>query len=344
MKFGMQIIFIILSLVFSTYSHARDLPRRSIPVPQTVSPELAKIMGEPLPDWWQTSPKSLEEWASLIRSRDEFSAASVREAEKELKITKLRTEMGGVPVFVIEPDKLNPGSENRILLHFHGGGYVLGKGEAGLIEALYMASIGGFKIVSVDYRMAPYHPFPAALEDGIAVYKALLKRTPAANIGIFGTSTGGGLALALVLKAKQEGLPLPGAVAAGTPWTDLSETGDSYQTNKFIDNVLVGYDGWLKAAARTYAAGQDLKNPFISPVYGDVKGFPPTLLIAGTRDLFLSNTARMHRKLRENGAIADLIIIEGLSHAQYLHLGAEAAEALYYFQELTSFFEKHLKG
>ena len=205
-----------------------------------------------------------------------------------------------------------------------------------------MAGIGVFTVVSVDYRMAPDFPYPAALDDALAVYRELLKTTPAEKIGVFGTSTGGGMTLALTLRAKAEGLPLPAALAPGTPWTDLTKTGDSYFTNDGVDSILVSYDGWLGDAARLYAARRNLTDPFISPVYGDVRGFPPTLLTSGTRDLFLSNTVRMHLKLREAGVAADLVVFEGMSHAHY-HMAPDAPETAFHFKELARFFDRHLK-
>jgi acetyl esterase/lipase len=136
-------------------------------------------------------------------------------------------------------------------------------------------------------------------------------------------------------------LPLPAAIAPGTPWTDLTKTGDSYFTNEGIDNILVSYDGWVGDAARLYAGGNDLKDPMLSPIYGDVSGFPPTLLTSGTRDLFLSNTVRMHLKLREAGVIAELIVFEGMSHAQY-HMSVDARETRFHFGELERFFDRYL--
>ncbi len=174
-----------------------------------------------------------------------------------------------------------------------------------LPEAILMAGHGRIKVISIDYRMPPDFPYPAAIDDAMAVYKEVVKTTDAKKIGIFGTSTGGGMTLVMVLRAKAEGLPLPGAIAPGTPWSDMTKTGDTYFANEMVDDVLVSNDGWLGDAATLYANGHDLKDPMLSPVYGDLKGFPPTILTTGTRDLFLSNTVRVHRKLREAGVVAD---------------------------------------
>ena len=200
----------------------------------------------------------------------------------------------------------------------HGGGYVLYPGEAGAGEAMLMAGYGGFRVVSVDYRMAPDFPFPAALDDAIAVWRALVEGTDPRRMAIFGSSAGGGLTLAMVLRARAEGLPLPAAIAPGTPWADLTGAGDSIQANAFVDNVLVSDTGWVGAAASLYAAGRDLRDPLLSPIYGDFPGFPPAILTSGTRDLFLSHTVRTHRKLRQAGVEATLQVFEGQSHAQFL--------------------------
>ena len=149
------------------------------------------------------------------------------------------------------------------------------------------------------------------------------------------------MALAMILRAKQEGLPLPAVIAPGTPWSDLTETGDTYKTNEWLDNVLVSYNGYLRRAAELYANGHDLKDPALSPLYGDMHGFPPTILTSGTRDLLLSSTVRVHRRLRQAGVEAVLQVFEGQSHAQYYRdVGApETKEA---FGEIARFFDKHL--
>jgi acetyl esterase/lipase len=204
-----------------------------------------------------------------------------------------------------------------------------------------MAGFGRGKVISVDYRTAPDHPYPAALDDCVAVYRELVKSVLSKNIGVVGTSTGGGLALALVLRAKQEGLPLPGALAPGSPWSDLTKTGDTFYTNDLVDNFQVSYDGYLADAAKVYANGRDLKDPMLSPIYGDLSGFPPTILTSGTRDLFLSLTVRTHRKLRQAGVIAELQVFEAISHAQY-SVNAGAPETKEAFEEIARFFDAHL--
>ena len=184
-------------------------------------------------------------------------------------------------------------------------------------------------------------PLTESLDDAVAVYRTILKMTAPKNVGVFGTSAGGALTLEMMLQAKTLGLPMPGAIASGTPMADATKTGDSFYTNELVDNVLVSRDGFCDAATKVYAHGHDLKDPLLSPVYGDVNGFPPTILTTGTRDLLLSNTVRVHRKLRAAGVEAQLEVFEGESHAQYGRDDRipETKEA---FGEITVFFDKHL--
>ncbi|MEO8053124.1 MAG: alpha/beta hydrolase fold domain-containing protein, partial [Acidobacteriota bacterium] len=145
----------------------------------------------------------------------------------------------------------------------------------------------------------------------------------------------------MILRAKKENLPLPAAIAPGTPMADLTNTGDSFRTNAMLDNVLVAPDASCDKRAALYANGHDLKDPMLSPLFGDMHGFPPAILTTGTRDLLLSNTVRVHRKLRQAGVEAVLQVYEGQSHGQYSR-DVTAPETREAFGEIARFFDKHL--
>jgi epsilon-lactone hydrolase len=320
----------------------RTVPGRVIPVPNTVSPQLRDIIAGPyrVPAW-DADPKSVVEWKELITRLADAGASARRTAREKLGVTMEPTVIGGVKVYVLTPKEIPAENRNRLLVNVHGGGYVYNPGEAGTSEATLMAAYGGFKVISIDYRMPPDFPYPAAMDDAMAVWREAVKMQDPRNMAIFGTSTGGGMTLAMILRAKQENLPLPAAIAPGTPWSDLTETGDTYKTNEWLDNVLVSYNGYLVRAAKLYANGHDLKDPQLSPIYGDFTGFPPAILTSGTRDLFLSLTVLTHRKLRRAGVEAELQVYEGMSHAQY-NFDPYAPETKEVFTEIARFFDKHL--
>jgi acetyl esterase/lipase len=320
----------------------RFLPARVIPVPDTVSPQLQALIAAPyrLPQW-NANPKSPAEWKKLVAELAAVGAAAQPGIRATLGVKMESATMGGVPVYILTPQKSPRANKKRLLINVHGSGYVYNPGEAGTQEAAMMAAYGGFKVITFDYRMPPDHPYPAAMDDAMAVWKAALKVQNARNMAIFGTSAGGSMTLAMILRAKQEKLPLPAAIAPGTPWSDLTETGDTYKTIEWLDNILVSYNGYLARAARLYADGRDLKDPQLSPIYGDFHGFPPAILTSGTRDLFLSNTVRTHRKLRRAGVEAVLQVFEGMSHAQYA-LDPYSPESKEAFIEIARFFDAHL--
>ena len=325
----------------STPYPALQVPAHTVPVPNTVSPELQKLIAAPYDPSWKVAPTNNAQWKSLVAADAAAVIATLPQLREALGVKVEAMNIAGVNVFMVTPNIIPPENKNRLLVHVHGGGYVFGPGEAGTLEAIEMAGYGHFKVISVNYRMPPDFPFPAGLDDAIAVWKVAITMAKPENMGIVGSSAGGGLALAMVLRAKQEHLPMPGAIAAGTPWADLSKTGDTYFSNQMLDNILVSYDGALEASALLYANGHDLKDPLISPIYGDMHHFPPTILTSGTRDLFLSNTVRVHRKLRQCGVEAALHVYEGMSHAQFC-IDPFAPESKEAFLEIASFFNAHL--
>jgi acetyl esterase/lipase len=318
-----------------------EVPARRVPVPATVSPEMQKIIGAPPRPTWKLQPKTNEEWKSIVDAAAAIATATLPGICQRRRVAFEKTTIDGVRAFIVTPEDITPENRDRLLIHLHGGCYVLSPGEAGLPEAILMAGFGRFKVISVDYRMPPEAYFPAALDDAVAVWKAALKIADPRKMAVFGTSAGGALTLSLVLRAREAGLPLPAAIAPGTPMSDATKTGDTFHTSEMLDNVLVSSNGFCDAGAAFYANGHDLADPLLSPVYGDLRGFPPTILTSGTRDLLLSNTVRVHRKLRQAGVEADLHVYEGQAHAQYLFndTAPETAEA---FGEIAAFFGKHL--
>jgi acetyl esterase/lipase len=319
------------------------IKNRSIPPPAAASEILrGAVTSTPQPDYnaVQSVPKNDSEWKALQTRSDSGMMFYMTGLAKENNVTIEQKELNSVPVYYINPPKVSDTFRHAIFFSIHGGGYVYFAGQSGTIEGICDAAFLKIPVIAVDYRMPPDHPYPAALDDVIAAYKGLLKLYPDYKIVIGGSSAGGGLTMAAILKMKELHLKLPDAVFLGTPWSDLTKTGDSYYINEGVDRILVTNDGDLEASAKLYANGHDLKDPYLSPVYGDLSGFPPTFLVSGTRDLFLSNTVRVQRKLRDAGVEADLVVIEGMSHADYLIL-PNAPESRSVFKDLSDFLKKH---
>jgi monoterpene epsilon-lactone hydrolase len=318
-----------------------QVPAKTLPVPTDVSPEMQKIIAAPRNPAWNVLWKTGEEWRAAANAQAAKTVQGIPAMRERLHVRMHPATMDGVRVYIVTPDVIPPEHRDKLLIHVHGGCYVLFPGESGTSEAIMMAGLGHFKVISVDYRMPPEGYFPAALEDAMTVYKAALKTSDPKNMAVFGTSAGGALVLEMMLQAKQQRLPLPGAIAPGTPMADVTKTGDTFYTNEMVDNVLVSRDGFCDAGTMVYAHGHDLKDPLLSPVYGDMHGFPPAILSTGTRDLLLSNTVRVHRKLREAGIDAQLEVYEGQSHAQY-QFDDRVPETKQAFGEITAFFDSHL--
>ncbi len=328
--------------VFAQSTFAPEqVPAKSLPVPTDVSPELQKLIAAPRnPDWdhlWKTGA----EWRAYANQQAAKAMPGLAAMRERLHVTVKATTIDGVRAFVVTPEVIAPEHRNQTLINVHGGCYELMPGESGTGEAMLMAGLGHYRVIAVDYRMPPEAYFPGALNDAMTVYQAELKDTDAKHIGVFGTSAGGALVLEMMLRAKQLGLPMPGAIAPGTPMADVTKTGDSFYTNDMVDNVLVSRDGFCHAATEVYAHGHDLADPLLSPVNGDMHGFPPAILTTGTRDLLLSNTVRVHRKLRRAGIDAQLEVFEGMSHAQF-QFDDRIPEDREAFQEITEFFDDHL--
>jgi acetyl esterase/lipase len=276
----------------------------------------------------------VEGWLADVAAGDKF--ITERFGGHEFPVEVADAEIAGVRTFVLRAHDVPDGPGTPIYLDIHGGGLILGGGDTCRMMASVGAATNGMITWAPDYRMPPLHPHPAPLDDCMAVYRALLDQRDPADIFVGGGSAGGNLAAALMVRAKDEGLPLPAALVLLTPEVDLTESGDTFQTNLGIDNVL----GSLMQTNLLYANGQDLTHPYISPLFADVTGFPPTFLQAGTRDLYLSNTVRMHRKLRQAGVDAELHVWEAMPHGGF----AGAPEDAEVRTEVRRFLEHHRRS
>lgn len=213
-----------------------------------------------------------------------------------------------------------------VILYLHGGGYTAGSLKYAHGFGSLLASRLGIRTLCAAYRLAPENPFPAALDDAYAAYLYLLEQgCSARRIFLVGESAGGGLLFCLTHRLKREGVALPGKLVAISPWTDLAMQGASYTYNEKADPALTR--GNLAGYARMYA-GQDLTNPYVSPIYGDFAGFPPALVFAGGDELLLDDSYALARKYAQAGAQCRLHVEEGLWHVYVLFSIPEARAAL----------------
>ena len=290
------------------------LPAREIPPPRGASEAASQALAAPRPARAAYPElQDAEAWRRVIAAADAQRAAQSAGLEPRLKADTQAMTLGGAPAFLAIPRAERLIDERHVLLDFHGGALIQGGGaDAVRFNAKAMALRTGRAAYSVDYRMPPDHPYPAALDDAVAAYRALLSIRKPEEIVVSGVSAGGNLAAAVLLRARDEGLPTPAGALLLTPEVDLTESGDTFATLAGLD-ILVP----LIQVNRLYAAGADLAHPYLSPLFGDVSGFPPTFLQSGTRDLFLSNTVRLHRKLRAAGLRAELHVWEAMTHGGF---------------------------
>jgi acetyl esterase/lipase len=299
------------------------VPERLIPVPQHLSPQARQFLSMPRPPGGAGFPAldDRDGWLRHIAASDQMIREMYlsRAPAAQCAVGELNT--GGALAYELVPDGVQPG-DRRVYLDIHGGGLIMGAGDICKTMGTGTARRVGTRVVAVDYRMPPDHPFRVGLDDCLTFYRVLLADHAPSEIVVGGASAGGNLVAAMLLKARDEGLPMPAGCVLLSPEVDLTESGDSFQTNAGIDGM-----GSLMQANLLYAAGRDLTDPYVSPLFGDfTKGFPRTLLTAGTRDVFLSNAVRMHRALRAAGVPAELHILEAAAHGAFAGSSPEEAE------------------
>lgn len=223
-------------------------------------------------------------------------------------------EAGGMPAFLLTPPDADTA---RIGLWLHGGGYVFGSQLSHGCMVAEAARAAGFPMLHLQYRRAPEHRYPAALDDAVAAYASLLDGFPAEAVAVVGDSAGGGLAFAMLLAARDRGLPMPGAVACISPWVDLQGTGETFRTHEHVDPLISR--SVVASVAEAYLAAAPADHPSVSPLHGDVRGFPPVLIQVGEREMLLSDAERFAAKLAAAGSPVTLEVWPGMVHVWHLH-------------------------
>ena len=254
-------------------------------------------------------------------------------------VTVTAATLGGVPTAEITIDEIEP---RHVVLYFHGGVYVLGDAFQAANLASQVGRLTRAKVISVDYRLAPEHPYPAAVDDALAAYEALLQNgTAPSDIAFAGESAGGGLAVATLVNARDHGLPLPAAAFAMSPYADLTLAGTTMQTKREVD-VLMSPEA-LQSRVTDYTAGQDAALGLISPIFADLSGLPPLIIQAGSHEVLLDDAVRLARQAATADVEVTLDITPRVMHVfqSFYPILDEAAAALDRAGQLLS---AHLAG
>ena len=308
---------------------------RVVPVPEDLSPEAQKSLNRAEPD--QGPPQSL---ADRRKTTDDYTERARAEWTKLCPNTIEERKIADVPVRVVTPENIPFSHRDRILLNLHGGGFNSDSGS--YTESIPIADYTKIKVIAVLYRLAPESPFPAAVDDAIAVYKALLPVYKPEHIVIYGTSAGAILTAEVAVKIKQLGLPEPAALGIFSGMGDFARAGDSIAMY-----ALRGLTGHLDppepgAHDPFYVGSTDARDTVLSPIYADLHGMPPTLFVTSGRDLLLSGTANLQRAYLHSGVDARLVVFDALPHAFWYN--PKLPEAIEANHIMADFFLKQLSG
>lgn len=285
---------------------------------------------------WQREVIDWNQYESIrdFRQRVEAGAGKFGRMPESIKVSPV--QIGSIYAEWILPKQAKT---NQVILYFHGGGYVSGTCNSHRAITAKFVKESQIGALLFEYRLAPEYPYPAALEDSLAAYQWLLNNgsTPA-NIVFVGDSAGGGLCLATLLALRDQNVPLPAAAVAYSPVTDFTCAGESYRTK---EKVCLSPAGMATALAKHYAAGEDLRLPYISPLFGSLAGLPPLLIYAGEDETLCDDAIRFAAKAKEAGVDVNLRIGEGMFHC-YPAMAPLFPEATKAMQEICTFINKHM--
>jgi len=244
----------------------------------------------------------------------------------------------GIPAEWIVPEGT---PEQNVLLYLHGGAYCIGSLNTHRGMVSHIAKAAETRALSIDYRLAPENPFPAAIEDSISAYKWLLSQGIAArSIIIAGDSAGGGLTVSTMVSLRENAIPLPAAAVLISPWVDLALTGDSIISKADIDPYVTKEE--LLKWARAYIGDSDLRTPLASPLYADLRGLPPMLIQAGTAEILLDDAIRMADRAGKDGVEVTLNTAEDMCHVWHV-FSSMLPEAMEAIEQVSRFIQKHLR-
>lgn len=239
------------------------------------------------------------------RALDMFARLQIMPSGVEVELSRL----GGRPVEILTPANHDPG---RALLYFHGGGYVVGSARGFRVPAAHLAKACGCRVYSLDYRLAPEHPFPAAVGDALAAFAELGKHLAPQHLAVAGDSAGAGLALSMMLRLRERGQALPGCALLLCPLADLTLSGESMQRNRHVEPLLTR--DWLAINNEYYSAETPREDPLLSPIFADLSGLPPMLIQAAGNDLLLDDARRLHAAAKDAGVDSKLEVFADLGH------------------------------
>lgn len=306
-------------------------------VPTTVSPPAQEYIRTTKPVGGEMT--CLQDWREARVGYEMATIEDSQKAQERFIENSSETKIKGVPVTIATPKDYNG---NKVMIYIHGGGYTLGATRHLYQMFAPIAYQAKLKTYSIDYRLAPEHPFPAALNDCVEVYEELLKSHAPENIVILGDSAGGALVVAMMLKAQEKNLPMPRALGLLSPWGDIDRVGDTYYS---LDgrSVNINYKLSIEPSSEVYAPERISEEPLVSPVYGNFSPlFPPTLITSGTKDLLLSCCVRLHENMEAQGVKTRLSIREGMWHNYQEQL--DLPESKKSTQEVAQFFCSRLSS
>ncbi len=343
-KSGCTIFAAVLTCLLTGSANAQDTSPLWAFAPTTISPEWEPVLEAIGADRSKSAPApdDLAGWRDIQDARIVARAPRAARTVARFGATYEEIEIGGVPVLEITPE--HRVSKTKFGVFLHGGAYVSNSARTAIAGAAQFAQATGLSVFSIDYSLAPHVKWQHVTDEVVSVLAGLVEAgVDSDDIVVFGESAGASLAAGSVLKMRDQGMSMPAALILWSPWSDISETGDTYVTLRNAEPFYT-YEHYLRSAALAYADAADHRHPYVSPVYGDyTKGFPPTLIQGGTKEIFLSNFIRHYQAIDQAGQRVKLDLYEGMPHV-FMTVLPDTTEAQIAVQKSVDWVNTYLIG